>query len=148
MLAALVAFAHFLAFFVLTAALVLQLVLIRESPEIDTAKRIQRADRASGLAALLLLLFGFLRVFLFEKGGVYYFDNHFFQIKLGLFAIAGLISIYPTLQYLRWNREIKQGLAPNLTESMCRRLKRIVHWQLIMIVGILLCASMMAQGIG
>ena len=73
-IAALVAFAHFFAFFALTAALILQLTLIAESISVDTAKRIQRADQAYGIAALLLLIFGLLRVFYFEKGADYYFS--------------------------------------------------------------------------
>ena len=51
--AALVAFAHYFAFFALTAALVLQIALLTDSPTIEIAKRIQRADRAYGLMAIL-----------------------------------------------------------------------------------------------
>ena len=65
---ALIAFGHFIAFFGLTSALTLQIALVKPFPDIETAKRIQRADRAYGLMAMLVLAFGFLRVFYFEKG--------------------------------------------------------------------------------
>jgi len=146
--AALVAFGHFLAFFALTAALVLELALIGEQMSIETARRIQRADRVIGLAAVLLLGFGFARVFYFEKGGDYYFSNLYFWIKLGLFFGAALISLYPTLTYLRWNRELAQGSAPALDAPAVKRLKRALHWQLVLIMGILICASLMARGFG
>lgn len=146
--AALIAFGHFLAFFALAAALVLELALISESLSVETARRIQRADRVVGIAATLLLVFGFLRVFYFEKGSDYYFANTFFQVKLGLFIVAALVSLYPTLQFVRWNSELGQGIAPDLTSSAVKRLKSAIHWELVLIGGILLCASLMAKGFG
>jgi putative membrane protein len=146
--AALIAFGHFLAFFALTAALVLELALIAESVSVETARRIQRADRAAGLAAVLVLVFGLLRVFYFEKGSAYYFSNTWFLVKFGLFIAAALISVYPTLQFLRWRRELDQGIAPVLGAAAARRLKRAIHWELVLIAGILLCASLMARGFG
>ena len=145
---ALIAFGHFVAFFALAAALVLELALISESLSVETAKRIQRADRVIGMAAILVLVFGFLRVIYYEKGSEYYFGNTFFQIKLGLFFVAALISLIPTMQYVRWNHELKQGIAPDLTSATVKRLKRIIHWELMLIGGIMLCASLMAKGFG
>lgn len=146
--AALIAFGHFLAFFALSAALVLQLALLRESPDIETARRIQRADRAAGLSAVLLLVFGFLRVFEFEKGSEYYFSNTFFLLKLALFVAAALISIYPTVVFIRWSGDIARGAAPALEAATVKRIKSIIHWELVLIMGILLCASLMAKGFG
>ena len=146
--AALIAFGHFLAFFALAAALVLELALITESLSVETAKRIQRADRVIGIAATLVLVFGLLRVFYFDKGSEYYFSNTFFLVKLGLFVIAALISLYPTIQFIRWNSELGQGIAPDLTTATVKRLKSVIHWELVLIGGIMLCASLMAKGIG
>jgi len=146
--AALIAFAHFLAFFALSAALVLELALLTESLSVETARRIQRADLVLGIAAVLLLVFGFLRVIYFEKGSDYYFGNTFFLIKLALFVIAGVISLYPSAVFRRWNSELKQGIAPDLDSDMLSRLKKVIHWELVLIGGILICASLMAKGIG
>jgi putative membrane protein len=123
---ALIAFGHFVAFFALAAALVLELALLGESMSVETAKRIQRADRVVGITAILVLVFGFLRVIYFEKGSEYYFGNTFFQIKLGLFFVAALISLIPTMQFVRWNHELKQGIAPDLTSASVKRLKSCV----------------------
>ena len=145
---ALIAFGHFFAFFALTAALVLQIALLTDSPTIEIAKRIQRADRAYGLMAMLVLLMGFIRVFYFEKGSVYYFDNTYFIIKLGLFILVGLMSAYPTITYLRWNKDIGQGKAPEFSVEASTKLRKVLHYQLIGIVGVIFCASMMAHGLG
>ena len=148
MLAALIAFGHFLAFFALTAAIVLTLALVRESIDLETARRIQRADRVAGISATLLLVFGFLRVFYFEKGSDYYFDNSFFQLKLALFAAAALVSFYPSSRFRRWNSEVRRQVAPELDATLARRIKSALHWELVLILGILLCASLMAKGLG
>ena len=145
---ALIAFGHFLAFFSLIAALVLQLTLISESISVATARRIQRADRAYGLAAMLLLIFGFLRVIYFEKGADYYFNNTFFLLKLGLFVGVGLLSLYPTIYYMRWNPELKQEIAPEMSMHAVQKIRKIIHTELVGIMGILLFASLMAKGFG
>ncbi len=145
---AFVAFGHFLAFFTLAVALTLELALIAESMSVEVAKRIQRADRVAGLAAVLLLLFGSLRVLFFEKGADYYLDNSFFQIKIALFLLAALISAYPTICFRRWNSELAQGIAPGLSATEVTRVKRAIHWELVFIGGILICASLMAKGFG
>ena len=148
LLAALVAFGHYLAFFALSAALVLTLALLNESISVDKARRVRRADRVAGLSAGLLLLFGSLRVLYFEKGGEYYLDNLFFQIKIGLFLLAALISIYPTTRFARWKGELDLDIAPSLDAGQVKWLKRALHWELVLIGGILLCASLMARGFG
>lgn len=148
LLAALVAFGHFLAFFALAAALVVELVLIGEGMSAAAARRVQRADRVAGIAATLLLVFGLLRVFYFEKGSDYYFANAWFLVKVALFAAAAVISVYPTVRILRWGSELAHGRAPALDAADVRRLKRAVHWELVLIGAILLCASLMAKGIG
>jgi len=145
---ALVAFGHFLAFFALTAALVLELSLLTESMSVEVARRIRRADRIAGLFAGLILLFGTLRVIYFEKGGEYYADNLFFQIKIGLFLLAALISLYPTICFARWKGDLEQGIAPLLNDRQVKSLRSALHWELVLIAGILLCASLMARGFG
>jgi putative membrane protein len=146
--AALIAFVHFLAFFALTAALMLQLTLISQSISVATARRIQRADRFYGMSAILILIFGILRVVYFEKGADYYLSNTFFLLKIALFIIVGLLSIYPTVYYTRWNPELKLDIAPELSIQAVQKLRKIIHTELVVIIGILLCASLMAKGFG
>lgn len=148
LVSAFISFGHFFAFFALTAALVLQLALVSDSTSINSALRIQRADRAAGIAAAMVLIFGFSRVFLFDKGADYYFSNTFFLLKLGLFVAAALLSIYPTITYRRWSQGLSKGEAPELTGHSALRLRRLIHYQLVAIIGILLCASLMARGYG
>ena len=148
LVAALVAFVHFLAFFALAAALVVELVLISQTMTIAVASRIRRADRAAGLSALTLLIFGFLRVSYFEKGGDYYFNNSFFQLKILLFVGVFVLTIYPTSRFIRWGPELAENRVPVLSAIEAKKIKRIIHWQLVLIGGMALCASLMAKGFG
>ena len=91
----------------LTAAVVIKLVLINENMSVDCARRVRRADMVAGASAAAILVFGTLRVLYFEKGGSYYIDNLFFQVKIGLFLLAALLSIYPTTRFARWRQDLE-----------------------------------------
>ncbi|MGB5397026.1 MAG: DUF2214 family protein [Gammaproteobacteria bacterium] len=146
--AALVSFAHFLAFFAMTAALVLQLVLLTEDVDIRRAKRIRRADAVYGLSALAILVFGFLRVYYFEKGADYYFSNAWFITKLVVFFLIGILSTIPTRRFMSWKKTLRSGKAPVLSDADERKLRLVIHAELTGIGIILLCAALMAHGIG
>ena len=148
LISALIAFGHFFAFFSLSAALVLELALICESPSVEAARRIRRADRAAGLFALMILVFGLLRVFYFGHGADFYFGNSFFWLKMSLFVGVALLSIYPTLCFMRWGKCLDRGEAPALSALSAKALRRVIHTELFGIGLILLCASLMARGIG
>ncbi len=142
------AFLHHLAAFTLVAALAVEFVLLRGELTATRARQILSADRLYGISAGLILVIGFARVFHFEKGAHYYFHNMPFIAKLSLFAVVGLLSIYPTLQFLKWRPALRQGQAPVLADETRRRIRRLVHLELAGIAVILLCAALMAKGIG
>src|SRR5215471_18928143 len=145
---ALFAFLHHLAAFALVAALAIELVLLRAELTADNARKLIRVDGALGIAAGVLLVVGLLRVFYLEKGAAYYFHNGFFLLKLALFIAIGLASIYPTVTFLSWRKALKAGQAPRLDPGGVRALRRVVHAELTGIAVILLCAALMARGIG
>jgi putative membrane protein len=93
-------------------------------------------------------LFGFSRVIWFEKGVDYYFNNLFFLAKIALFVVAGLLSIYPTRIYLRWSQALAKNILPDLSTSNLHSLKRCIHRQLVIVMLVIFCASMMAKGFG
>jgi putative membrane protein len=147
-MASLFAFLHHIAAFALFAALVLELILIREVLTVGTARRLQIADMVFGISAGVLVVVGLLRVFYFEKGAAYYFHTWTFIAKLALFVIVGLASIVPTLEFLGWRTAVKNGQAPNVTPERVRFLRSIIHWELVGLVLIILMAALMAKGVG
>ena len=142
------AFLHHIAAFTLFAALVVELILIREVLTVGTARRLQVADMVFGISAGVLIVVGLLRVFYFEKGAYYYFHTWTFIAKLTLFLIIGLVSIVPTLEFLSWRKAVKQGQAPSVSPDKVRSLRSIMHWELVGVVLIILMAALMAKGVG
>ena len=147
-MASLFAFLHHVAAFTLFAALVLELVLIRDDLTVGTARRLQVADMVFGISAGVLIVVGLLRVLYFEKGATYYFHTWTFIAKLTLFVVIGLVSIIPTREFLSWRNAIKQGQAPSVSAEKLRSLRSIVHLELAGVVAIILMAALMAKGIG
>src|SRR5437870_4094377 len=102
------AFLHHLAAFTVVGALAAALVLFKLPLTALQARRVQRADQVFGAAATVLLVVGLLRVTYFEKGSSYYFGNAFFLAKFTLFILAAVISIYPTVLFVSWNKALQQ----------------------------------------
>ena len=147
-MAALFAFLHHISAFTLFAALVVELVLIRSALTVESARRLQVADAILGASAGVLLVVGLLRVFYFEKGAYYYFHTWTFLAKFALFVIIALISIVPTIEFLRWRQAVKAGQVPVVSAEKIGSLRTIIHLELVGLVLIILFAAMMAKGIG
>jgi putative membrane protein len=148
MLSAFLAFLHHAAAFVLFGALMAELVLTKTELSLTSARTVMRMDAAYGVSALLLLVVGFGRVFHTEKGAAYYFGSAPFLIKLSLFVIVGLLSIKPTREFLSWRKEVREGRLPAFDEPKRRTIRRLIHIQLTLLLIIMLCAALMARGIG
>jgi putative membrane protein len=145
---ALMAFLHHILAFTLTACLVYEFIAYRKNMNIFEVRRIQRVDLAYGISAGLLLLVGLLRVFYFEKGINFYMNNPFFWAKMTAFIFVGLLSIGPTIRYIRWNRMLRQNEVPEILEPEYKRTRLLLWLEMSGIVIILLAAPMMARGIG
>ena len=140
------AFLHHLAAFTLVAAVALEFTLLKQELTLANARRLQATDAVLGIAATLLLLIGLARVFWFEKGASYYFSNHAFLGKLSLFIVVAILSIIPTIEFLKWRRGTRAGQAPVIAAGKLRQLRMILHIELAAIVLILLLAAMMSKG--
>ena len=145
---ALMAFLHHLLAFALTACLVYEFIAYRKTMGLAEIQRIQRVDLVYGISAGLLLLIGLLRVFFFEKGVNFYVNNPFFWVKMIAFLMVGLLSIDPTIRYIRWNRTLRQNSVPEISEPEYKRTRLLLWLEVIGIAVILLAAPLMARGIG
>jgi putative membrane protein len=145
---ALFAFLHHVAAFTFVAALTVGFVLIRGELTLQRARGLLVADAVGGAAAGIVLVAGLLRVFYFEKGAAYYFHNAAFVGKMSLFVLIALASIYPTVTFLSWRKSLKEGKVPALDPRRQRAVRMLFHWELAGIVLLILCAALMAKGIG
>lgn len=148
MATAIMAFLHHLFAFAVTACLVYEFIAFRKGMTIEEARNIQRADIIYGISAGLLLVVGLLRVFLYEKGWAFYMQSPFFWVKMVTFLLVGLLSIGPTIRFVRWNQLLKENQPPVLSDADFGRTRRILWLEMTGIAVILLSAAFMARGIG
>jgi putative membrane protein len=104
-------------------------------------------DMAYGIAALVLLAAGFVRVFHTEKGSMYYFSSGPFLVKLALFIVVALLSIYPTVKFMSWRKALREQRVPDFDAGTRRNVRMLIHIELTLIFVIILMAIMMARGI-
>lgn len=142
------AFLHHLCFVFIMIILSAEMILLKQPLTLASARKIQRIDAIYGALAGLILIIGGLRVMYFEKGAAYYMHSVPFIAKMILFVLVGLISIRPTLTFLKWNRSLKAGIVPELNDAQNRTLRLTIHVELTLLALMILCAAMMAKGVG
>ena len=139
---------HHLSAFTLTACLVYEFIAFRKGLGVEEARRIQRVDLWYGISAGLLVAVGLLRVFFFEKGANFYAANPLFWVKMTLFAIVGLLSVYPTIRYIKWNPILKEGKSPEIPEREFNTIRVLLWLEIVGLALILFAAPAMARAIG
>ena len=144
---ALLHFAHFICIFLLASLLAGEALLLKRSLSREGVAQLQGVDRYYGIAAGLVIITGLLLVFFGAKGSAYYAHNGIFWMKMGLFVCIALISILPTVAYLRWNQRLLADGSIVLEDSEYRRLRTLLWMQIGLLVLLPLCAALMANGI-
>ena len=101
---AVLAYFHYVAIFMLFAYLVAESMIIKRPLDAAGILRIGKVDLIFGALAVAVLITGFLRLAYGAKGADFYMQSWPFYVKVGLFLFVGMISIYPTLAFVRWRR--------------------------------------------
>jgi putative membrane protein len=145
-LESLLAYAHLLAIFTMVVFLASEAALCRvEWLNAAVVERLGKIDMVYGIAAGTVLLTGLARVFLGSKGAAWYAHNPLLYLKLGLFLVIGLLSIKPTLMFVRWRRALRaSGALPDATEI--KKARRLVMVQAHILPFIPLAAVFLARG--
>lgn len=148
MAGALVAYLHYVAMMGIAVVLVVEYMICTPGMIAGRIRLLARIDLLYLGAAILALGSGIARVIWFGKGAAFYLHNPVFYIKLALFVAVGLISIPPTLQFLRWLRALESGVASVAADYQVLRARRHILVELILFALIPLMATLMARGIG
>lgn len=135
---------HFVSLFTIAGTLTAELVMLKPVLFRTDIRRLARIDGLYGLAAITLLVAG-LTLWLgsYGKPAEFYSKNWVFHIKLTLFVLIGLLSIYPTIFFLK-NRS---GNATDAV-SVPRSIFWMVRIELLLMAIIPLLAGLMSRGIG
>jgi putative membrane protein len=79
---------------------------------------------------------------------MFYMANPMFWVKMGLFAVAGLISIAPTLTFVAWRKAVAHDSAFHPERAKISRVRLLIRLQWVLLALIPLAAVLMARGVG
>jgi putative membrane protein len=140
-----VAWIHYVAIMLLIASLLGEHLLLKQELTGAQAQTIQRLDIIYGVSAAIVLITGIMRMFL-EKGPAYYNHHVAFHILFGIFVVAALLSIYPTLIYLRWRPDTGAGRGQQLAPDQFRKIQIILRVEMTLLLLAPFFATWMAHG--
>lgn len=137
------AIAHHLTVFSLVGVFLCTTVLVRPGMGAEDARRVGRLDILYASLAGLILAVGAARVFFGGKGAPFYMGNPWFWAKMGVFLLAGVLSVPPTLGYLRW-----KGVEGGPTDAQVAAVRRwlLLEGGLLALVPVFAAAMARWQG--
>lgn len=133
---------HFIGIFCLFAALVSEHLLIKPEMSKPEMKRLAMIDSIYGVSAITVLTAGLLLWFVVGKPSDFYSHNFVFHIKITLFVAIGLLSVYPTIFFIK-NRNPQVEIT-----KVPRKIILLIRIQLLLVLAIPFLATMMARGVG
>lgn len=145
---ALLAYAHILSILMAATFLASEAALCRKewmNPAV--VERLARVDLLYGISALLMLATGLARTWWGMKGAAWYWAQPLLHAKVTLLVVIGLLSIVPTVRFVRWRRALRtSGALPS--DDALRSTRRLVMIEAHLMVLIPLLAVFLARGVG
>lgn len=134
---------HFISIFAIVGSLTAEHLLLKKEMTPAEIGRVAKIDAVYGMAALTLLIVG-LTLWLggISKPSVYYTKNWIFHTKITLFATIGLLSIFPTVFFLK-NRNKTDGMI-----TIPPAIFWMLRTELLLLFMIPLLAGLMSRGVG
>jgi len=142
------AYLHFIAIFTLFGFLTAEAVLIRRTLDREGVRLLGRVDLWYFGSAIAVLATGIARMSLGAKGTDFYLSAWPIYVKLGLFLVVGTMSVYPTLAFIRWRRELGHDHAWTLPPPQQRTMRRMVMIEIHLAALIPAVAVVMSRGLG
>ena len=148
LLESLLAYAHFVAILSVVVFITSEAALCRaEWLNAAVVRRLARVDVIYLVAALAVLATGLARTWWGMKGGAWYWSQPLLHAKVTLFVVIGLMSIVPTMRFLRWRRAVRAGGALP-SDDQVRSTRRLVMIEAHLLALIPLLAVFLARGVG
>ena len=139
---------HFIGIMALMGSLITEHVILKPDISLNQFKSLGTIDLIYGISAVVVLVTGLLRWFAYGKGAEFYTKNPLFHTKLTLFVEIVVISIFPTMKFIRWSRQARRGEKPELSEKDLKKQLMLIRIQLFLLAVMPLLAVMIARGIG
>jgi len=139
---------HYIGIMTLMGALIAEHLMMKPGMRKNEINSLSAVDAIYGISAILVLVTGLLRWFIVDpKGADFFTHNHMFHVKVTLFIIMAILSIFPTIRIMKWRKKAKSE--PNF-EPSTRDVKKqlmFIRIELLLIVIIPLLAVMVAGGV-
>lgn len=135
---------HFISLFIMISAVVSEHLLLKKQLTRREILRLSIIDAAYGVSALVVVGVGLTLWFGVGKPAEFYSKNWIFHLKVGLFIVVAVLSIYPTIFFLRH----RKGSDMNELVDVPARLVWLLRLELLLLLFIPLCATLMAKGVG
>jgi putative membrane protein len=145
---AILAFLHYSAIFMLFGFLVTEVMMFRTHFDEKAVRLLGRIDLWYSGSAIAALATGFLRLFFGAKGPDFYFSSWPVYVKIGLFVAVAVISIPPTLTFIRWRRALDHDPDWQVPEEERLKMRRFVMSEVHLAGLIPIFAVIMARGLG
>lgn len=138
----LIRYLHLFAVIVLAGTLIIENIAISKEISREDLRNLLKVDAVYGLSAGLVAILGISLWLWVGKPSSFYSSNPVFHAKLTLFVLVALLSIYPTVFFLR---QRKNQVEPILVPAGVIRVLRI---ELVLLAFIPVLAYLMARGVG
>ncbi|MBX3011201.1 MAG: DUF2214 family protein [Caldilineaceae bacterium] len=145
---ALLAYTHFLSIIAVVATVLAEAILCRPGLNLLWVQRLTRVDLLYLVMAMLALTSGLLRLFFGIKGAAFYYNNPVFWVKMALFLAVGLLSIIPTLRFLRWQKQLRANPTESIADGEIAATTRLIYVELFLLALMPLMGVLMARGFG
>jgi putative membrane protein len=140
-----VAWIHYVGVMLMIASLLGEHLVLKQELALPEARMLQRLDIVYGASAMVVLVTGIMRMLL-EKGTTYYLHSGPFHALLTVFVGVALLSIYPTVVFLRWRADTYAGRGQQLVAGQFKKVQMILRVELTLLLLAPLFATWMAHG--
>lgn len=138
-----VRYLHFISVFAIVSAIVAEHLLLKERMSRKEILLLSRIDAIYGIGAIVLLGAGMSLWLAVGKPAAFYSNNWIFHLKLGLFVLLGLLSIYPTIFFMKNRKGDDMDMLIDVPSSI----KMLIRLELVLLLVMPFLAGLMAKGI-
>lgn len=145
---ALLAYLHYVAIFLLVGFLAAEMVMLRRVLDARAIRLLGKVDLVYFGSAMAALATGILRLVFGAKGADFYMGSWPFYVKFALFVAVGIVSIQPTLAFIRWRRMLEHDPGWPVPDGERQRVWRMIMIEVHLAAMIPVFAVVMARGLG
>jgi putative membrane protein len=139
---------HFIGIMAMMGSLITEHVILKPDMNKNTLKSLGTVDLIYVMSAAVVLVTGLLRWFVVGKGAEFYTKNPIFHTKITLFFVIVILSIFPTIKFIKWSRQARKGEMPDISGRQVKKQLMFIRIQLLLLALIPLLAVLVSRGSG